>query len=123
MECGCNLEHGSIVRPVYRSDGTADLKQNSGCKDPGAPTWPESDWLNAWIQDYGDSLTRFAHALTGSPEEAQDIAQRHFFACLCSLEAERSVLRRRFDVIKGTRFGQDLVQSGAARRRSPYLFL
>lgn len=38
----------------------------------------ESAWLESWIRDWSDPLTRFAYALTGSPDGAQDLSQETF---------------------------------------------
>ncbi len=38
----------------------------------------DRDWLDTWIQEWGDKLTRFAHLHTGDRDLAQDIAQEAF---------------------------------------------
>lgn len=44
---------------------------------PEAPS--DSEWLESWIRDWSDRLTRFAYALSGSPDVAQGLAQETFY--------------------------------------------
>ena len=46
------------------------------------PSAAESEWMQTWINEWADPLTRFAYALTGSRDTAQDVAQETFFRFL-----------------------------------------
>lgn len=41
-------------------------------------TTPSDDWLDPWIQQWGDPITRLAYLVLGDRERAQDVAQEVF---------------------------------------------
>ena len=49
---------------------------------PRSPFAAETDWMQTWVNEWSDPLTRFAHALAGSQDTAQDIAQETFLRLL-----------------------------------------
>ncbi len=84
-EIGCNRRRFWRVIPTRAGVEHGYMRPHRQGHDRNAhrpPSAAESEWMQTWVSEWSDPLTRFAHALAGSRDTAQDIAQETFFRLL-----------------------------------------